>query len=394
MSQSERSQTSTAIPEAEEGLRHLVLSRRILITVGSGGVGKTTAAAALGLLASRVGSRRALVMTIDPARRLATSLGLTGLTHDQQAVPPDKLRPHGLPPGLLHAMMLDPKRTFDDMVRRYAPDGATVDRLLHSKLYQQISARLAGAQEYAAMEKLHEIRQSGGYDLMVLDTPPTANAMDFLDAPRKMVEAVESPAVSLFVGSYRKAGKLSLGLLGFGAAYVVRRLARFTGGGFLDDIARFLADLSGLLGGMHDRAAQVMALLASDEVGFVVVTTPDPRSIDEAIGFHDRLVGSQRRPGAFVVNRVRPLREVDVEAGELARRLREEHGVADALAPRLASLLLESHAQLQSLARADAAEIDRLRRHCGEDIPCVQVPLFDQDVHDIGGLLELGRYLE
>jgi anion-transporting ArsA/GET3 family ATPase len=381
---------------AEEtgALLSLLLTKRILISVGSGGVGKTTVAAALGLQAAREGGRRTLVMTIDPARRLATSLGLDELSHDPQPVPRAKLRPHGVARGLLNAMMLDPKRTFDDMVRRYAPDGATMERLLRSRMYQQISSRLAGAQEYAAMEKLHAIRQTGSYDLLVLDTPPTTNALDFLEAPRKMVDAVESPAISLFVNTYRRAGKLSLGLLGFGAAYVVRRLARFTGHGFLDDIAHFLGDLSGLLGGMHDRAAQVMALLASDEVGFVIVTSPDPRSIDEAVGFHDRLVSGGMRPAAVIVNRVQPLVTAEIpEQEELARQILATGRVSTEMAPRLARALLESHDQIQALARADVAEIARLQAYCGAAVPFVQVPLFNEDVFDVDGLLRLGSHL-
>jgi anion-transporting ArsA/GET3 family ATPase len=380
--------------EETSPLLSLLLTKRILISVGSGGVGKTTMAAALGLQAAREGGRRTLVMTIDPARRLATSLGFGELSHDPQPVPREKLSPHGIARGLLHAMMLDPKRTFDDMVRRYAPDNATMERLLRSRMYHQISSRLAGAQEYAAMEKLHAIRQTDSYDLLVLDTPPTTNALDFLEAPKKMVDAVESPAISLFVNAYRRAGKLSLGMLGFGAAYVVRRLARFTGHSFLDDIAHFLGDLSGLLGGMHDRAAHVMALLTSDEVGFVIVTSPDPRSIDEALGFHDRLVQGGMEPAAVIVNRVHPLVTEEVpEQAELARRLSATGRVSDEVAPRLARALAESHDQIQALARADAAEIERLQQRCGGAVPMIQVPLFNEDVHDVDGLLRLGSHL-
>lgn len=368
-------------------------SKRILISVGSGGVGKTTLAAALGLLASRSG-RKTLVMTIDPARRLANSLGLERLDPSPREVPADRLAAHGLPPRRMHAMMLDPKKTFDAMVRRYAPDGETAQQLMSSKLYQQISTRLAGSQEYAAMEKLHEIWLGGQFDLLVLDTPPTANALDFLDAPQKMVDAVESPAINLFVRTFRKAGRLSLDLLGFGAAYVIRRLARFTGGGFLDDIAGFLVDLSGLLGGMHDRAAQVQSLLARPEVGFVIVTSPDPRAIDEAIAFHDRLIRARMSPAAFVINRVHPLRTSEHDAPALARVIAAaDVGIDPPMATSLAEVLLKSHEQIQIMARADVEQIERLRGHCGDAHPYVQVPLFDEDVHEIGGLLKLGRYL-
>jgi anion-transporting ArsA/GET3 family ATPase len=373
----------------DSGLSTLLQDKRILISVGSGGVGKTTMAASLGLLAASWG-RRTLVMTIDPARRLATSLGLRSLDHEQREVPAEKLAPHGLHPRRMYAMMLDPKQTFDDMVHRYAPDAETAGQLIESKMYQQISSRLAGSQEYAAMEKLHEIRQADDYDLLILDTPPAANALDFLDAPQKMVEAVESPAINLFVRTYRKAGKLSLNLLGFGAAYVIRRLARFTGGGFLDEIAAFLNDLSGLLGGMHDRAAQVMELLAREEVAFILVSSPDPRAIDEAIGFHERLIASEMTPAAFVINRVHPSRPVELGEEEVVAALAEA-GVGPSAA--LARVMLTSHRRFEALAGADAAQIARLRAHCGEGVPYVEVPLFDDDVHDIGGLMQLAAYL-
>jgi anion-transporting ArsA/GET3 family ATPase len=369
----------------------LVESRRILVTVGSGGVGKTTTAAALGLLAARRG-RRTLVMTIDPARRLATSLGLSSLDNEQREVPSDKLRRGGVEPGMLYAMMLDPKHTFDELVRRYAPDEQSSRQLLASRIYQEISGRLAGSQEYAAMEKLHAIHREGRYDLVVLDTPPTSNALDFLDAPQKMVDAVDSPAVSLLVGVYRRAGKLSLGGLGVGAAYVLRRLARLTGGPFLDDIAGFLADLSGLLNGLRERAAQVIGLLARPEVGFIVVTSPDPSSIDEAGVLCEHLTRSGMSPSGFVINKVHALREIDVGREELTAEIGRAVG-AGADAAGLAEVLLHGHAQLQVTARADAEQIARLVQSCGRGCPVVEVPLFDQDVHDIGGLLRLAAQL-
>lgn len=375
-----------------DNLRTMVQQKRILVSLGSGGVGKTTVAAALGLLATRDFGRRTLVMTIDPARRLATSLGLEGLGHDERQVPAEKLAPHGVQPGLLHAMMLDPKRTFDAMVERHAPDAATAQRLLGSKLYRQISTRLAGAQEYAAMETLHATRRAETYDLLVLDTPPTANAIDFLEAPQKMVDAVESPAVSLFVNAYRKSGRLNLGVLGFGAAYVVRRLARFTGGGFLDDIAAFLSELSGLLGGMHDRAAEVVEMLGRDEVGFVIVTSPDPRAIDEALGLYERLGKSPRQSLAFVVNRVHRAGACALDEDQTAERLRGA-GLGPAPAARLAPVLLESYRQLQALAQADAVEVERLRTACGDHHAYVLVPLFDEDVHDVRALAALADAL-
>jgi anion-transporting ArsA/GET3 family ATPase len=370
----------------------LLESRRILICVGSGGVGKTTTAAALGLLAARI-PRKTLVMTIDPARRLAAALGLSRLDHTQRAMPAHKLQAAGIDGGSFQAMMLDPKRTFDEMVRRHAPDSSTVDRLLASRLYQQISSRLAGAQEYAAMELLHAQWLAGDHELLLLDTPPSANALDFLDAPRKMVNAVESPAVSLFIRAHQQAGRLSLNLLGFGAAYVFRRLARFVGGAFLDDIAQYLAELSGMLGGMKDRAEAVQEMLRREDVGFVIVTGPDPRSIDEAIDFHRRLQRMGMAPAAVVINRVHPLFQNELELEPLARRIKDRTGVPRAVARRLGAAMVDTHEQVQVLARADEEEIQRLVRGCGEDQNYVRVPLFDEDIFDIAGLVKLGSFL-
>ena len=373
-------------------LEPIVKNKRVLICVGSGGVGKTSTAATIGLLATRL-QIKTLVMTIDPARRLAAALGLAEMDHKARPVPDEKLASAGINPGLYDAMMLEPKGTFDELVRRYAPDGETVQRLLQSKIYQQVSSRLAGSQEYAAMEMLHAIRQEDRYRLLVLDTPPTANALDFLNAPRKMVDAVQSPAVSLFVRSYEKAGHLSLDMLGFGASYVVRRLARFVGSDFLNDIAEFLSRLSTLLEGMQERAAAVQQMLAADDTGFIVVTSPDPGAVDEAIHFSTLLAQQGMDLVAVVVNRVHPMHPVALDEAEIAHKVEEASGLSPEDASNLARVLERSHAQLQSLARADAVQVQRLREHCGDQPLYLPVPLFNEDIYDMLGLLMLGRFL-
>ena len=373
-------------------LEPIVKNKRVLICVGSGGVGKTSTAATIGLLATRL-QIKTLVMTIDPARRLAAALGLAEMDHKARPVPDEKLASAGINPGLYDAMMLEPKGTFDELVRRYAPDGETVQRLLQSKIYQQVSSRLAGSQEYAAMEMLHAIRQEDRYRLLVLDTPPTANALDFLNAPRKMVDAVQSPAVSLFVRSYEKAGHLSLDMLGFGASYVVRRLARFVGSDFLNDIAEFLSRLSTLLEGMQERAAAVQQMLAADDTGFIVVTSPDPGAVDEAIHFSTLLAQQGMDLVAVVINRVHPMHPVALDEAEIAHKVEEASGLSPEDASNLARVLERSHAQLQSLARADAVQVQRLREHCGDQPLYLPVPLFNEDIYDMLGLLMLGRFL-
>lgn len=373
------------------GLSSLLRERRILISVGAGGVGKTTTAAALGILGATEG-RRTLVLTIDPARRLASSLGLASLDQQERMVPADKMQAAGLDEGSLYAMMLDQKRTFDEVIERHAVDQAAYQRVLANKLYRELSTRLAGGQEYAAMEKLYGIVTADRYELLVLDTPPTVNAFDFLEAPQKMVDLLDSAAVRLFIKSYETAGKLSFRLLTFGSRFVFKRLARFVGGAFLDDLAAFFGDLHAMLPGFRQRAADVTKLLAQEDVGFVIVTSPDRRAINQAILFYEHLKTAGHGLAAFVINRVHPAQAMALEAEELERELAERDVPADERQA-LASLLLRSHAQAVALAEADRRVIGELKETCGEEHLYVEVPLLEEDVHDIGGLVELGRYL-
>ena len=212
--------------------------KRILVCVGPGGVGKTTTAAALALASARRG-QRTLVLTIDPAKRLANSLGLRELGHDAQRVDPELVR-KGAPSdrGELYAMMMDQKRAFDEIVEHHAKDPAAIQRILKNRVYQQISGNLAGAQEYAAMVKLHDFDATGQWDLIVVDTPPTAHALDFLDAPQKLSEAIDSPAIEWFRKIQGGSGS-GWSLLRRSGSFVLKRLAKFVGSRFLDDLAAF-----------------------------------------------------------------------------------------------------------------------------------------------------------
>ena len=246
------------------------------------------------------------------------------------------------------------------------------------------------------MEMLHQIWQTEEYDLLVLDTPPVVHAVDFLEAPQKMVNAVQSPAVAMFIAAYQQTGRLSLNVLSQGVSYIVRRLAHFTGRGFLDDIAGFLSDLSGLLGTMHERADTVNRMMQRPDVGFLIITSPDPRSIDEAIGFFDLLHDKGRKPAGFIINRVHALYDGAPSEDELARRLAsslEGTAVAEDVREDLAAAILQAHRRVQAMALVDEAEIERLQEHCGHDVPHVRVPLFDEDIFDIAGLVKLGDYL-
>src|SRR5688572_15841477 len=239
------------------GLREVVAEHRVVVCVGSGGVGKTTTSAALALFAAMNG-KRVLCLTIDPAKRLANSMGLTAMTTEEQLVSPELFAAAGLESkGSLSAMMLDTKRTFDDLVTRYASSPERARRILDNRLYQYISTSLAGTQEYMAMEKLHAVRKVGDYELIVLDTPPTSNALDFLDAPEKLVGVIDSPAMRWFLSAFTGAGKLGFSLVGRGAQMVFRGLAKFTGGEFLDSVAEFVSDINDLFGGFTHRARDV-----------------------------------------------------------------------------------------------------------------------------------------
>src|SRR5271154_7012752 len=252
--------------ESRHSLERLVMSHPVLVAVGAGGVGKTTVAAALGVAAALRG-RRVLCLTIDPARRLGEALGLETMSSEEQVVDPARFAGSSRPiTGSLTAMMLDTKRTFDALVRKYSSSSEQARRLLDNKLYRYVSTSLAGTQEYMAMEKLIELQRDSRYDLIVLDTPPTANALDFLDAPDRVIEALDSPTIRFFVQALQSTGTLSLNLLARSASLVIRALGRITGAGFLEAMAQFLAELNDLFGGFKERASAVKVALRSAQV--------------------------------------------------------------------------------------------------------------------------------
>jgi anion-transporting ArsA/GET3 family ATPase len=377
-------------------LASLVAQKRIIVCVGSGGVGKTTTAASLGLAGARAG-RRTLVLTIDPAKRLANALGLSTLGHDVQAVPPEKVALGGTPvAGSLDAMMLDQKRAFDEIVERYARDPDSQKRIMSNRIYQQISSTLAGSHEYAAMAKLYDIAGEKKYDLIILDTPPTANALDFLDAPERLTSAIDSPAIQWFTKPYMAAGRFSLKAVGMGAAFVLKRLARFVGSAFLDDMAQFFVEFNAILGGFKERAREVFELLRGNDVAFVLVSSADPLSVDEAIYFYDRLVQSRMPLGAFVVNRVHRATPSTLPREQVIERLTarpELRGYSPDDLVQVASDFDRTHREFAALAEIDAREVKRLESRSSGKAPVVTIPFFDQDIYDVTGLSQMVRYL-
>ncbi len=252
--------------------------KEVCICAGSGGVGKTTTSAAIALgMAAR--GKKVAVLTIDPARRLANALGLAELGNEERRVEVDL-------PGELWAMMLDAKRTFDELIDWHAPDEATRDAVLGNRIYQELSSAVAGSQEYMAMEKLHELHQEGRYDLLVLDTPPTRNALDFLDAPQRLAAFIDSRALSFFLAPSR----LGLKVLGRGPGVVFSVMQRATGIDLLKDLSDFFRSFGGMTEGFRERAVLVNELLADSRTAFVLVTSPRRHALEDAVWFHHRLM--------------------------------------------------------------------------------------------------------
>jgi anion-transporting ArsA/GET3 family ATPase len=376
------------------GLGPLLDTRRVILCVGCGGVGKTTTTAALGLAAARRG-KRVLCLTIDPARRLAQSLGLTAMTNGAQRVKSEVFAAAGLDVrGSMTVMMLDTKSTFDNLIASLAPTPEKRDHILNNVLYKYISTSLAGTQEYMAMEKLYAVRADPAYDLVLLDTPPTQNALDFLDAPERLIGALDSAATRWFVQAFQSTGKLSFNLLAKSTAAILRGIGKLTGGGFLEQIASFITEINELFGGWKERATQVASALRGPDVAYVLVTTPDPLSVREVIYFADRLREQNMRRDAFVVNRVHPVYgqlpgQEEIAEALKARGLALDHG-AEARLRRAAEdeMRLGKQDAIHLLALESALDDET-----ASDSVEVRVPAFPYDIYDIERLARVADLL-
>jgi anion-transporting ArsA/GET3 family ATPase len=361
------------------GVAERLEGKRVCIVAGSGGVGKTTASAALALGLAASGKRVAVV-TIDPARRLAESLGLEERGNDPRQVDPELLAAHGAPiEGELWAMMLDPKATFDDLITRLSPDAQTRDDVLGNRIYKQLSSAVAGSQEFTAVAKLYDLHHDGGFDVLVLDTPPSRNALDFLDAPDRLTDFFEGRALKVLLVPTGIAARI----MSRGTSVVFSILKRLTGVDLMDDIAVFFRALGGLMDGFKQRAAGVKALLADPATTFLIVTSPEREPVAEAIFFRQKLREARMPFGGLIVNRVAVLGD-DEHADPPAIRaaLRDELG--DALAAKVA----QSAEDLQRLAARNGEAIERLKSALDEPDPIV-VPRLDGEVQDIEGLVLL-----
>jgi anion-transporting ArsA/GET3 family ATPase len=356
----------------------------VCICAGSGGVGKTTTSAAI---ASGMAARglKVCVLTIDPAKRLADSLGLKELGNTASRVDPKLFEAQGVEmKGELWAMMLDAKATFDELVARQAPDEESRDRVLDNRIYQQISNALAGSQEYMAMEKLFELHSEGEFDLLVLDTPPTRNALDFLDAPRRLTQFIEGRSLRVFMRPTGIAARVA----GRGASVALSVFKRIVGFDLLADLAEFFNAFSGMVDGFQARAKRVNKLLADPSTCFLVVCGPQGEPVDEAVYFHRKLVEAKLPFGGVIVNKVHYAAEdLGGDSSGLPAALVEKLD-DEGLCKRVA----DNFADYQALAERDARNIKRLEKEL-RTRGVIRVPYLDEDVHDLAGLAEIDRYL-
>jgi anion-transporting ArsA/GET3 family ATPase len=363
-------------------IAELLEGKRVCICGGSGGVGKTTTSAAIALGAAARGARVAVV-TIDPARRLANALGLDELGGEPRRVPAERLRGAGTKvSGELWAMMLDPKRTFDELIDRIAADPGRAEEIKANRVYRELSTAVSGSQEYTAISKLYDLDRSGRFDLLVLDTPPSRNALDFFEAPGRLTSFLEGRAIKTFI---RPTG-LGMRVLGLGASPLFGVLKRITGVDLLSDLSGFFSLLGDMTEDFSARAAAVEEMLKADSTAFLIVTGARSDAIDEAIWFRRTLQKGGLPFAGAVVNRVHHDVLGAAEPDDLAAALAAELGAS------LGGRVLQNLHDYHLLARRDERNIARLRRELGRR-PLLAVPHFDDDVHDIDGLLQVQRYL-
>jgi anion-transporting ArsA/GET3 family ATPase len=357
--------------------------KEVCICAGSGGVGKTTTSAAIAAgMAAR--GKKVAVLTIDPAKRLADSLGLKELGNEPRQVDPKLLRDAGIDGGgELWAMMLDAKATFDELVQKHASDEETRDRILNNRIYQQISGALAGSQEYMAMEKLFEIHATGEFDVLVLDTPPSRNALDFLDAPKRLTQFIEGRGMQMFM----KPTGFGMKMVGRGTGMALSILKKVIGIDLISDLQEFFEAFSGMVGGFRERAKRVTELLGDPATTFLVICGPQGEPIQEAVYFHKKLVEAQLPVGGVVVNKVHYDLEGALGGGDTDEELKSSLKSKD-LAQRVAA----NFEDYRALAQRDAENIERLARELKQD-RVIRVPYLDHDVHDLGGLMEIDAYL-
>lgn len=375
------------------GFDALLHDARVVICAGSGGVGKTTTAAVLAIAAARRG-RRSVVVTIDPARRLADALGLPELAPDPVVIDPAHwagTQDHG--GGRLSAMMLDPKQTFDALVVRYAADAQQAERILTNGFYRSISSALGGTQEYMAMEKLHELHEDGDYDLIVVDTPPSRHALDFLDAPERLLRLLDNRVFRLITAPART----GLRAAGVAVQALVRSASRIIGTAVVDDIVAFFRAFEGMEEGFRTRARRVQRLIAEPSTRFVLVTSPRRDAVEEAEHFAQAIGDHGYRVDGLIVNRVHPefgpARGGALHARAAALRALPAGDAATVAARGRTADRLDVLADFQEVAARERQQLEGVQLRLGPGAVVAFVPFLSRDVHDVDALDEIAALL-
>jgi len=356
---------------------------RIIVCCGSGGVGKTTIAAAIGLRAAERG-RHVVVLTVDPARRLAQSMGLTSL--DNTPRPVNGIRAGGA--GSMHAMMLDMKRTFDEIVESHAdPDRAA--QILANPFYQSLSSSFAGTQEYMAMEKLGQLRRADEWDLIVVDTPPSRSALDFLDAPQRLGRFLDGRLLRLLVAPARLGGRTGLRMLNAGFGLVTGAITKIIGSQLLRDVQTFVSAMDTMFGGFRERAEYTYRLLRAPGTAFLVIAAPEHDALREASYFVERLEQEDMPLAGLILNRVHRSPAARLSAARSLAAAEALQDVDNGESTSLGITALRLHAE-----RMHQAESERrlARRFTAAHplVPMTQVPAQPDDVHDLNGLRVIG----
>lgn len=377
----------------------LLDTKKVLLVVGAGGVGKTTLSAALAVAAAQRG-RRVLVLTVDPAKRLAQALGLSQMDEHVQRIGVADFAAQGCTVAApLDAAMLDVKRTFDRVVVRYAKSPASARQILEHPFYQQASTVLAGTQEYMATERLYECVSSGDFDLVILDTPPAEHALDFIDAPRRLIGLFDAPAFRKLVAP---AASLRGGMFRPGSL-VMRGLSRFTSADMFSNLLDFFGSLAETFDGFVGRARQIDALLHSDDAAFVLVSACDGPSVDQAHALLARLRDDGLRPAAWLVNRVFVGVQTELEhpppqlAATLTAVLQaagpDASGGDPQTAATTAAHILRVAAQLAAMGQRDAAQVQAIGEAAGQALQVTGVPRQAEEPDDLAALCRLARQL-
>jgi anion-transporting ArsA/GET3 family ATPase len=368
----------------------------VIVCCGSGGVGKTTVSAALGLALAERTNRRVLVLTVDPARRLATALGMRAIGTEPVKVSRARLRKAGVElNGEMFAAMLDMKSTFDRMVTRMAPTRRDAQRILENRFYQGISDSFIGSHEYMAIEALYELHEAGEYDTVIIDTPPSRNALDFLEAPNRLTDFVGAKLLSWLAGPTR----FGMRAMNLAAGPFLHMADRLLGADVLSEVAEFVTDLQKIYGGVQQRARDVYRLLRSPEVGFIVVTTLEPAAFAEAEFFCSRLREYRMPLRGVIANRTLPDSLRDRKALATARALCDDDTLPGWLSRQLGyrvnavavHAIGERWLAFHAIAERDARQLEGLERLGGAET--VRIPLFSEDASELEGLARIAALL-